>query len=164
MQKKKTAGKFRKESKRLLTQSIINVFGLNPKKPLNHKQLSRHLGLKKANEKKWAIEILFKLTKEERLTEVAPGKYKLVQNIGGTSIGKMMRDRGTAWFLPDDGGDEIMIPEHYINRALNGDRIRVLLHAKRNNRPSEGEVTEVIERSNERFVGVVPSLHQNHEN
>jgi len=155
MQNKKKTGRNRKESKRVLTQNIVNTFGLNPKKPLNHKQLSRHLGLKKANEKKWAIEILFKLTKEEILSEVSPGKYKLIQNTGGTIIGKMMRDRGTAWLVPDDGSDEIMIPERYVNRALNGDRIRVLLHAKRHNRPSEGEVMEVLERSNERFVGVV---------
>lgn len=155
MQNNKKTGKNRKEAKRKLMTSIISAFELNPNKPLNHKQISRHLGLKKANEKKWAIEVLFKLTKEERLTEVAPGKFKLVQNTRGTFIGTMKRDRGTAWFVPDDGSDEVMLPERYVNRALNGDKIRVLLHAKRNNRPAEGEVMEVLERSNERFVGVV---------
>lgn len=158
MQKKKKSGKSRKEIKGQLMYNIINTFNLNPKKPLNHKQIARQLGLKKSNEKKWAIEILFKLTKEERLTEVSPGKYKLVQSVGGNIIGTLERDRGTAWLVPQDGSDEIMIPERYINRALNGDVVKVLLHAKRNNRPAEGEVIEVVQRSNERFVGVVEVL------
>lgn len=158
MQKNKKSGKSRKEAKRLLMQNIIKSFNLNPKKPLNYKQIARQLGLKKANEKKWAIEILFKLAKEERLAEVSPGKYRLIQSSGGSIVGTIDRDRGTAWLVPEDGSGEIMIPERYINRALNGDVVKVLLHAKRNNRPQEGEVIEIVERSNERFVGVVEVL------
>ncbi len=158
MQGRKKSGKSKKDTKRLLTQNILRTFQLNPKRPLNYKQIARQLGLKKANEKKLAIEILFKLTKEERLTELSPGKYKLVLSSGGTIIGIMVRDRGTAWLTPDDGGDEVMIPERYTNRALNGDRVKVLLHAKRSHRPQEGEVLEVLERSNERFVGVIEVL------
>lgn len=152
---KKGSAKNRKQLQRALQQNIIKTFSLNPKKPLNHKQIARLLGLKKANEKKWTIEILFKLENEERIIEIAPGKYKLANFTGNHISGHMVRDRGTAWVTPDDGSEEVMIPEKYIHRALNGDYVKVMVFAKRPRRPLEGEIVEVLERSNERFVGVL---------
>ncbi len=161
MQDKKKNGKNRKELKRILQQNILKTFQLNPKKPLNYKQVARLLGLKKANEKKWAIEILFQLAKEERLQEISPGKYRMIQMTGGTISGYMRRDRGTAWVRPDDGGDEILINERYTNQALNGDYVKVLQHAKRSGRPQEGEILEVIERSKEPYVGTIQLAGKN---
>lgn len=158
MQKDKKDGKNRKDIKKMLLQNILKAFSLNPNKPLNYKQVARQLGLKKANEKKWAIEILFKLTKEERLIELSPGKYKLAQQSGGYTTGVLLRDRGTAWLISEDTGDEILIPEGNTNKALNGDRVKILLLAKRSNRPAEGEVIEVLERSDARFVGTLEML------
>jgi len=161
MQKKKKNGKNRKAAKRLLQQNILKTFQLNPKKPLNYKQVARLLGLKKANEKKWAIEILFQLAKEEQLKEISPGKYKLTQISGGTLCGYMRRDRGTAWVKPDQGEDEIMIPERFVNHALNGDYVKILQHAKRRGRPTEGEILEVIERSKVPYVGTLQMTGKN---
>ncbi len=158
MQNKKSSGKNRKEAKSILTENIIKTFSLNSKKPLNYKQLSRLLGLKKANEKKWTIEILFKLEKEERLIELSPGKYKLANLTGNQLTGILMRDKGTAWVKPEDGSEDILIPEKYTHRALNGDVVKVMAFARRNKRSTEGEVLEVLERSNERFVGVIETF------
>ncbi len=161
MQSKKKVSRNRKETKHILLKSIIKIFDLNPSKPLNHKQIARQLGLKKANEKKWLIELLFKLRKEGRIMEMTPGKYKVIASAGGTLTGVMERNRGTAWLCPDGSSEEVMIPERYTGRALNGDRVKILLHAKRHNRPREGEVIEILERSNERFVGMVEILRNN---
>ena len=155
MQNEKQSGKNRKELKRALQKNILKTFQLNPKKPLNYKQIARSLGLQKANEKKWAIEIMFKLAKEELLQEVSPGKYRMIEMTSGTIFGYMQRDRGTAWVISDNDNEEIMIPERFINNTLNGDHVKVLLHAKRKGRPTEGEILEVIERSKTPYVGTI---------
>ncbi len=161
MPKEKKTGKNRKELKRALQQKILKTFQINPKKPLNYKQIARTLGLQKANEKKWTVELLYELTKEERLQEVAPGKYKLVQMTGGIISGYMKRDRGTTWVIPDDGSEEIMIPERFVNNSLNGDYVKLLQHAKRKGRPAEGEIIEIIERSRIPYVGTIQIVGRN---
>ena len=152
------SAKNRKQLQRALQQNIINTLSINPKKPLNHKQIARQLGLKKANEKKWTIEILFRLENDGRVIEVAPGKYKIANFTGNQVSGVMMRDKGTAWVNPEDGSEEVLIPEKYTHRALNGDVVKVMVFAKRPKRPLEGEIVDVLERSNERFVGVLESI------
>ncbi|MEP7171798.1 MAG: VacB/RNase II family 3'-5' exoribonuclease, partial [Bacteroidota bacterium] len=45
--------------------------------------------------------------------------------------------------------------QHNVNNALNGDKVKVLLHAKREGKRMEGEVVEILERVKTEFVGVV---------
>lgn len=155
MSQKRRSGKSRKEQQKILEHKILEVLSLNPKRPLNYKQIARKLDLQKNNEKKWSIEILIKLASREKLVEVAPGKFKLNGATGGYIIGIMVRERGTAWVTPESGEEQIMISERFTNKALDGDRVKVLLHAKRHGHPPEGEISSIIDRTDAKFVGVV---------
>ena len=46
-----------------------------------------------------------------------------------------------------------------MNRALNGDKVKVMLYPLRRKKELEGEVVEIIERARERFVGIIDSKH-----
>ena len=54
-----------------------------------------------------------------------------------------------------EGGEDIMIETPFLNKALSGDRVRVQLQAKTPDANPRGEVTNIISRAREQFVGTV---------
>ena len=54
--------------------------------------------------------------------------------------------------IPDDGGETIFIAERNSAHAMNNDKVKIALFAKRKNRNPEGEVIEILERANDTFV------------
>ncbi len=57
--------------------------------------------------------------------------------------------------MPDDDGNIIYIPERNSKHAMNGDRVRVQLLAKRKRADTEGTVVDILERAQSRFVGIL---------
>ena len=52
-------------------------------------------------------------------------------------------------------GDDIVVDTVFLNKALDGDRVRVQLQASVPNQEQKGEVTNIISRAREQFVGTV---------
>ena len=63
------------------------------------------------------------------------------------------------YLIPDDGSEQVFIAERSMNRALNGDRVKVMLYPLRRKKELEGEVVEIIKRAREQFVGIIDSQH-----
>lgn len=144
-----------KVSKDEITKLIIEVFTSYPEKTFNYKQISKLLRLNRVTEKHLINLILIELSEKGTLAENIRGKYKLnQQNVYIT--GKIKRERdGIAWCLPDNDSQPVLVPDRNLNKAMNGDTVKVLLFAKRRRRPTEGEVVEVVKRARESFVGKI---------
>ncbi len=65
------------------------------------------------------------------------------------------RSNGKNFFVPDDDGNIIYIPERNSKHAMNGDRVKIQLLAKRKRAETEGAVVDILERAQNRFVGVL---------
>ena len=57
--------------------------------------------------------------------------------------------------ITEDEGDPIFIAERNSLRAMNGDKVKVLIYAKRKNHVLEGEITEIIEKAPQIFIGTL---------
>jgi len=57
--------------------------------------------------------------------------------------------------ITDDYIEDIIISNSNVNRALNGDMVKVFVFPGKKGKRSEGEVVEVIKRANTRFSGVL---------
>lgn len=77
-----------------------------------------------------------------------------------------MTRTGAAYIVTEMMDTDVYVPPKYVNGALNGDTVRVLLFAPapyrgnrrgftQNQRKPEGEVLEVIKRANEFFIGTL---------
>lgn len=77
-----------------------------------------------------------------------------------------MTRTGAAYIVTDMMDTDVYVPPKYVNSALNGDTVRVLLFApapyrggrrgvSQTQRKPEGEVLEVLKRANEFFIGTV---------
>ena len=87
------------------------------------------------------------------LKEVDRGRYQynhVVTSLTGTFV---RRSNGRNSFLPDDGSEAIAIAERDSAHAMDGDKVRVQLFARRKNQEPEGEVVEILESKERVFVG-----------
>jgi ribonuclease R len=150
--------KNRKKSKSKLSvklkNDILQLFGENPDKQLNYKQVSSFLEVSDKEIRKLVFTILNQLVAEGRLKETQRGKYKSVEN-SRTVEGKIeVARRGAGYVVTDEMEEDVFVHENNMNKAINGDKVRVKLLSGRRNKP-EGKVVEVLGRRNRLFVGTL---------
>ena len=144
-----------KPRKKDLAVSIINFLTENNDKQFNHKQIAAALNVRGEEGRSVLIKVLDKLRDDDLLLETSRGRYR-INNRGLMLEGRFeRRSNGKNFFVPDDDGNIVFIPERNSKHAMNGDRVRVQLLAKRKRAETEGSVVEILEHTQSRFVGVV---------
>jgi len=140
---------------RELTNRIVNLFSAFPREVMNYKQVSAEIGATSEVNRQRVVSILESLSAEDFLTSVDRGKYKL-NGLGTLAVGKFeRRSNGKNSFIPEDGGNPLFVAERNSMHAMDGDRVRAQILAKRKDRTPEAEVIEIIERKQHTFVGIL---------
>ncbi|WP_294069117.1 ribonuclease R [Proteiniphilum sp. UBA1028] len=144
-----------KPRKKDLSASIINFLTENNDKQFNYKQIAAALNVRGEEGRRLLIKVLDKLRDDDLLLETSRGRYR-INNRGLMLEGRFeRRSNGKNFFVPDDDANIIYIPERNSKHAMNGDRVRVQLLAKRKRAETEGTVVEILEHTQSRFVGVM---------
>jgi ribonuclease R len=144
-----------RQKKKILKEKIIGVFNQNTTQPLNYKQISSRLGLKDESQRKQILDILDELLKSGQLTEVQRGKYRFkVKGAYITGTVQITRS-GSAWITSDEVKEEIYINSRNLNRALNGDKVKVHLYGRKEGQRMVGEIVEILEQRQRTFVGTL---------
>lgn len=150
------------EKKQKLTSKIMKVLTENIGKAFNYKQVTELIGLKSKKDREAVQDTLFELAASKMVNEGNAGKFSVGSTNSESShqegIVDMTRS-GAAYIVLDNKKDEdtpdIFVSQNNLHTALHGDRVKVLIYARKRGRQPEGEVVEVIERKRERFVGTV---------
>ena len=151
--KDKKAGK--RMNKRDLTALILHYFEEKVTDSISLKQLFERLHLTTHPLKMLCVDILDELVEDKYLTEVETHRYKLATySVEMTGIFQR-KNNGKNWFVPEEGGEPILIAERNSRHALNGDKVRIAFYAKRKGHGAEGEVVEILERADGNFVGTL---------
>ena len=136
-----------------MLQAILSVFQAAPKEPFNYKQISKLIGASNEVQKLQVVDMLYDLAAEDIISEVDRGRYRF-NNLGTIAVGIFSRrSNGKNSFTPEDGGSPIFIAERNSGHAMDGDKVKVQLFAKRRGAEPEGEVVEIIESKERQFVG-----------
>ena len=136
-----------------MIQAILSVFQAAPKEPFNYKQISKLIGASNEVQKLQVVDMLYDLAAEDIISEVDRGRYRF-NNLGTIAVGIFSRrSNGKNSFTPEDGGSPIFIAERNSGHAMDGDKVKVQLFAKRRGAEPEGEVVEIIESKERQFVG-----------
>jgi ribonuclease R len=142
-------------NKKELSNNILTVFSAHPKKLFNYKQLSAILLITDKAEKRLITEVLYELRDRETLEEVTSGRFRL-RSQGGYVIGTVEMARGGYGYIATETiKEDIFVSQNNLNRALDGDTVKVLIYAHKKSRTLEGEVIEILERARETFVGTI---------
>jgi ribonuclease R len=139
--------------KQAMIQAVIAVFQSSPKELFNYKQISNRIGVESQVQKLMVAEILGDLTADDFIAEPDRGRYRL-NSLGTIAAGVFQRrSNGKNSFIPEDGGSPVFVAERNSGRAMHGDKVKVQLLAKRKGAEPEAEVMEILERTEQTFVG-----------
>jgi ribonuclease R len=148
---KKNGGK--RLSKNAVAEALQGLFTASPNETLSLKQIFRQLKLVTHPAKMLAIDVLDEMCWEDYLSKESEGHYRLnlkSQVQEGTFIRKA---NGKNSFLPDGGGTPIFVSERNSMFALNGDRVRIAMMARRQKHIKEAMVTEILSHKTDQAVG-----------
>ncbi|MDO5571665.1 MAG: ribonuclease R [Bacteroidales bacterium] len=138
-----------------LAPLIMAQFKDNPSQSFNYKQISDSIGVKRDIQRQQVFGLLDELKAEGLLIETSRGKYKY-NTRGKEIIGTFeRRSNGKNQLIPEDGGEAVFVAERNSMRAMNGDKVKILLCARKKSESHEGEVIEILEKAPQTFIGVL---------
>lgn len=163
--KRRTTSKIKgqKLTTKQLQYEILKILRRNPKKRYNPKQLIRKM---KVQNNKDAVQFaLDKLVESQKVVNLGDYKYKFETrspsdsptdngNNRQTVTGRVdMTRMGSAYIIIDGQDQDVHVAAKYMHGALNGDIVKIRTWYPRGRRKPEGEVMEVVERSQAHFMG-----------
>lgn len=151
--KEKKGGKRMK--KKELAELLVNYFRMRPTESFSLKHLFGGLNLTTHPLKMLCADTVQEMVEDSFLIETEKGRYKLNdkgQILTGTFVRK---SNGRNSFIPDDGGEPIVIAERNSAHAMNNDKVKIALCAKRRRHDLEGQVIEILEHAESSFVGTL---------
>ena len=150
---KKRADKQRKNE---ITKGIFSVLESDPDKSFNYKQIASKLGISDPSGRNMLIKRLGQLAGNEKIAEVARGKYKMIVSQNYFTGKVDMTGRNNAYVVCEELDTDVFVPQSLLNKALNGDTVEVYVFPrKRRGKKLEGEITRILERKKMTFVGVL---------
>ena len=155
MTKKKDKKGGKRMKKKELTELLVSFFRNKPGEAFTVKQLFQGLKLTTHPLKMLCRDIVEEMTEDNFLVEVEKGRFRL-NDKGQVMVGTFQRkSNGKNSFVPDDGGEPIFIAERNSAHAMNNDKVKISLCAKRKRQKVEGQVIEILEHAATTFVGTL---------
>jgi len=139
--------------KKDLINGLLDHFSAHAEESYSVKELFALVGAGNHPAKMLVLDALTELVMDDYVATDGRGNYR---NAVRSQVmdGTFQRKRnGRNSFLPDDGGKSILVAERNSLHALDGDRVRVTMLARRQRHTREAEVIEVLERRKDTFVG-----------
>ena len=140
-------------SKKQIAEMLQTLFQQNPNEVFSFKQIFKALKFDTHPVKMMAVDLMEEMAWDDFLTKTSENSYRLnlkTQVQEGTFIRKA---NGKNSFQPDDGGKPIFVSERNSMFALNGDRVKVTMMARREKHIKEAMVVEILSHKMDQAVG-----------
>lgn len=147
--------KFAKKPGKDYSGKILKLLSQNSTKSLNYKQIAAAFEVTDTKNRNEIIKELKYLLSKQKIEETERGKFKIVEQSSYFEGVIDMTSRKTAYFVSPDLEDDVFIPQNNLNKALDGDKVKVYVYNKRKGKKPEAEVVEIVERKRSEFVGVI---------
>ena len=141
-------------NRRTMTDLVTDWFRDNQESSISIKRLYDELKLKTHPMRSMCLDIVLDLV-EDGFLKQKDNQFQLMQKSKFVEGVLQRRVGGKNFLVPDDGGDPIFVAERNSAGAVNGDRVKVVLFARRPHTGPEGEVTEILKRAKDTFVGTL---------
>ena len=141
-------------NRRTMTDLITDWFRDNQDSSISVKRLYDELKLKTHPMRSMCLDIVLDLV-EDGFLKQKDNQFQLMQKSKFVEGILQRRVGGKNFLVPDDGSDPISVAERNSAGAVNGDRVKVVLFARRPHAGLEGEVTEILKRAKDTFVGTL---------
>ncbi len=153
MKKEKQTGK-RRMNKAAIEQLLLDYFNHSEGKAVHFKTIFRDLKLNTHPQRMLAMDVLAEMEWDDFIVRISDNSFRLHESNSHTQEGTFVRKpNGRNSFRPDDGGKSILVTERNSLYAMDGDRVKVSIMARRRDHTKEAQVVEIIQRAKDTFVG-----------
>ena len=140
-------------NKAQLADKLEAFFRTRPEETISFKTIFKELHLNTHPLKMLAIDILEEMAWDDFLVRVTDSSYKLADNTQVMVGTFQAKANGRNSITPDGSDKPIFVAERNSMFALTGDRVRFCMMARRKSHIREAQVTEIIKRKKDQFVG-----------
>ena len=141
-------------NRRTMTDLVTDWFRDNQESSISIKRLYDELKLKTHPMRSMCLDVVLELLDDGFLKE-KDGQFQLMQKSKFLEGVLQRRVGGKNFLVPDDGSENVFVAERNSAGAVNGDRVKVVLFARKPHSGLEGEVTEILKRAKDTFVGTL---------
>lgn len=153
--KKKNRNSSSTFNKKNLKNAILTIFYDNPQKTYNYKQIAKELGVRDPENRRLISVALDELYDDNTIEQVFRGKYKVKARTGQICGRVELQPQGFGLVISEETDQPVLVSQRNLNHAMEGDKVKVALYAKRKKHQPEGEVVEIVERAKTTFVGTI---------
>ena len=151
--KKKRAQNQRKNE---ITKGIFTILESTPNQSFNYKQLASKLKITDTQGRNQLIKRLGQLKASERIVEVGRGRFQKKADVKTYLQGVLdVTSKGNAYAIVESLDEDVFIPAGRLNKGFHGDLVEIFLKQKRKGKKAEGEVSKIVERKTNTYVGVL---------
>ena len=143
----------RRMKKSDLAPVIMAFFEKQGGKDVDVRTLFRELHINTHPGKMLCMDVLDELALDDYLVETKPMRYRMAAPTAVMEGTFKRKSNGKNTFQPDGGGEPILVAERNALHAMDGDRVRIQMMARRRGHVREASVTEIIQRADKTFVG-----------
>ena len=115
----------------------------------------------KRNEMEGLMRRLTAMERDGQIRLDAGGRYQLLNQSGFITGRITSHIDGYGFLIPDEGGDDIFLPENEMRKVLHGDRVKVRITGADRRGRSEGTIVEIVSRANTHVIGRLLNEHGN---
>lgn len=137
-----------------LQQRVLDMMKDDGYKPMTVSEIEDALELEEADDFRELVKTLVKMEAQGQIVRSRSNRYGLPERMNllrGRFIGNA---KGFGFVAPEEQGmDDIFIPAHEVNGALNEDTVLVRVLKEQSGDRREGTVVKIVERSKTSFVG-----------
>ena len=148
---KKTGG--RHLNKWQMTEQVRNLFEEHAGELVDIKTVFRELHINTHPGKLLCMDIIDDLLHDDFIIEQAQMRFTLATKSTVMEGLFQRKHNGKNSFLPDDGGEPVLVAERNSLHAMDGDRVRIQMMARRRGHVREAQVTAILQRADKSFVG-----------
>ncbi|PQB05456.1 ribonuclease R [Aureitalea marina] len=138
-----------------ITSRITSLLRSRRNTPLNYKQISASLGLDDPSSRNQIIKTLKRLEQKGEIVQVDRGKYTLPVKMNYYTGVLDVNSRGQGYVVVDELEEDILVQKKNLNKALHKDVVEVYVFKRRRQGRQEGEITKILQRKRNEFVGVI---------
>ena len=138
-----------------MTKAVVDFLNRNRGKEYNYRQIAAAIDVNSKEGRTLLVKVLDKLRDEDVVLETSRGRYRINDRRLMLEGRFERRSNGKNFFVPDDDGNLVFVSERNSKHAMNGDRVRVQLLAKRKHAETEGVVVDILKRSDTHYIGTL---------
>ena len=143
----------RRLNKQEMTEQVMALFQEYAGQLVDIKTIFRELHYNTHPAKLLCMDVIDDLLMDDYIIEQAQMRYTLATKSTVMEGLFQRKHNGKNTFLPDDGGEPVLVAERNAMHAMDGDRVRVQMMARRRGHVREAQVTAILHRADKSFVG-----------